>query len=280
MALQQTVNKNLAVGMEGEFYDNSPRRVSTARLVGTDSVVKAKATLTTTGNFSANDTVTVGVQTYTFKAEPASAYDVDLGTDAATSLANLEKAINLTGTAGTTYGTGTLANALCTATATSTTLVVTAKEPGYEGNSIAVAETGSACSFDGETLSGGSAVVNAKIGLAYTSNGTEGEAIVGGSGVFMGIAVNPKEYAIYNNFAASMVLPNGTAGQLCTFGHIFVRVTADVSKGQAAFYNTTDGTIKGGTAGSSVAGHVEIKNSKFEDIAVSAGKIARLELGN
>ena len=280
MALQTTVNKQLAVGMEGEFYDNSPRRVRTARLVGTGEVVKAKATLTTTGNFTANDTVTVGVQTYKFVASPTNAYDVDLGTDAATSLSNLEKAINASGTAGTEYAAGTLKNALCTATATSTTLVVTAIEPGYEGNSIAVAETGSACSFDGETLSGGSAVVNAKIGLAYTSNGTEGEAVVGGSGVFMGIAINPREYANYNNFAASMVLPNGTAGQLRTFGHIFVRVSADVSMGQAAFYNTTDGTIKGGTAGSSVTGHVEIKNSKFVDIAVSAGKIAKLELGN
>jgi hypothetical protein len=282
MALQTTVNKQLAKGMEGEFYDNSPRRVRTYRLVGTDEVVKAKATLTTTGNFSANDTVTVGVQTYTFKAEPSSAYEVLLGASAAASLTNLEKAINGTGTAGTTYGTGTAANALCTAAATSTTLVVTAKNPGYEGNSIAVAETGSASSFSGETLSGGSAVVNAKIGLAYTSNGTEGEAIVGGSGVFLGIAVNPKEFAIYNNFAPSMVLPNGTAGQLCTFGHVFVRVTADISIGQAAYFNTTTGEIKGATAGTDLSGSgfTEIKNSRFVEEAVTAGKIAKLELGN
>ena len=29
MALQTTVNKELAIGMEGEFYDDSPRRLST-----------------------------------------------------------------------------------------------------------------------------------------------------------------------------------------------------------------------------------------------------------
>jgi hypothetical protein len=284
MALQKIVNKQLAVGMEGEFFDNSPKRVRTFAVFGT-AAAKATGTLTTTGNFSASDTVTIGVQTYKFVASlttsPAAVpYEVLLGNSAAASLTNLEKAVNGTGTAGTDYGEGTLANALATAVATDSTLVVTAKAEGVDGNSIATAESSSAASFAAETLTGGTAEAPAKIARAFTYTDVEGKAVIGGTGVFAGIAVNPKEYAMYNNFNASLVLPNGVAGQLCTFGHIFVRVTADISVGQAAFFSNTDGSIKGATAGTSVSGYTEIKNSKFVEVAVTAGKIAKLELGN
>lgn len=279
MALQTTVNKNLAIGMEGEFFDDSPRRVRAYAVFGT-AAAKATGTLSTTGNFSANDTVTIGVQTYKFVASPTNPYDVDLGDNAAESLSNLEKAINGTGTAGTEYASGTAANALVTAVAATATLTVTAKNAGIDGNAIATTETGSACSFAAATLTGGTEDAPAKIARAFTYSDVEGKAVIGGSGVFAGIAVNPKEYAIYNNFNASLVLPNGVAGQLCTFGHINVRVTADVTIGQAAFYSNADGSIKGGTAGSSISGYTEIKNSKFVEINALAGKIARLELGN
>lgn len=281
MALQNTVNKEYAIGMAGEFADDTPRRVSTYKGF-TVKAVKATGTLTGTGNFTASDTVTIGVQTYTFKAEVASAYDVLIGSDLAGSLTNLAKAINGNGTAGTDYGTGTIANVLVTAEATATTVVITAKVAGTSGNSIATTETGSACSFGGATMSGGVDGVNAKIAVAYTSNGTEGEAVVGGDGVFLGIAVNPKEYIRYNNFEATMEVPNGTAVQLCTFGHIFVKVTADVSVGQAGYFNTSTGEIKGATAGTDLSGSgfTEIKNSKFIEISASAGKIAILQLGD
>ena len=277
MALQTTVNKNYAVGMEGEFVDNSPRRVKTFAVFGT-AEAKATGTLTVTGNFTADDTVTIGVQTYKFVASPSDPYDVDLGADAATSLANLEKAVNASGTAGTEYASGTAANALVTATSTATTLVVTAKTAGVIGNTIATTETGSACSFAAATLAGGVDAAEAKIGRAFTYSDVEGKAVIGGSGVFAGIAVNPKEYAIYNNFNASLVLPNGVSGQLCTFGRIFVRVTANVSVGQAAFYSNTDGSIKGATSGSSVSGYTEIANSMFTDRDVLANGIAVLQL--
>lgn len=281
MGFQKQVNKKLALGKVGEFYDDSPRRVTPIKVVGTTSA-KAQATLTTTGNFSANDTVTVGVQTYKFVASlssPAVAYEVVLGASASASLLNLEKAINGTGTAGTEYSTGTEKNALATASATTSTLVVTAKVDGAEGNSVAVAETGSSATFGTDsTLAGGSDEVTAKIGVAFTFN-AEGEAKVGGTGVFMGIAVNPEDYAIYNNFNPTMEIPSGIAGQLCTFGHILVKVTDSVTVGQVAFYNNNDGTIKGGTAGASVAGYTEIKNSKFINFNAGANEIAVLELG-
>lgn len=285
MALQTQVNKELAIGMVGEFSDDSPRRVMTYKGF-TTRAVQASGTLTGTGNFSANETVTIGVQTYTFKStlssSPTVAYEVKIGADLATSLENLAKAINVSGTAGTDYSVGTLANALVTAKATSTTVVVTAKEFGTAGNSIVSTETATNASFGGATLSGGIDGVNARIGVAYTSNGYEGEAVVGGSGVFLGIAVNPKEYIRYNNFEATMDVPGGTAVQLCTFGHIFVKVTANISVGQAGYFNTSTGEIKGATAGTDLSGSgfTEIKNSRFIEKSASAGQVAILELGN
>jgi len=102
--------------------------------------VKASGTVTVTGNFSADDELTIGDDTYTFKAAPSSAYEVDLGADAEESLSNLAAAINGTGTAGTTYGTGTAANDDVSATSTATTLVVTARTAGTSGNSIVFTE--------------------------------------------------------------------------------------------------------------------------------------------
>lgn len=70
-----------------------------------------------TSNVAADDTVVIGDITYTFKAAPSSAYEVDVGGDLDTSIGNLVAAINDSGTAGTTYGTGTVANPYVTAAA-------------------------------------------------------------------------------------------------------------------------------------------------------------------
>ena len=112
---------------------------------------KANLTLTSNGtNVSDGATVTVGSIVYRFKDTMAQAYDVKIGADAATSLANLKKAINATGTAGTEYYAGTLVNAVASAGAiTSTTLVVTALVTGTGGNSIAVGETSATLSWTG-----------------------------------------------------------------------------------------------------------------------------------
>lgn len=85
---------------------------------------------TATGNVSADDTYTVGGVTFTFKAAPAVAGEVDLGADAATSLDNLAAAINGAAGAGTTYievseaNRTKLTNMRAAATETDTTLTV------------------------------------------------------------------------------------------------------------------------------------------------------------
>lgn len=265
MALQKTVNKELAIGTVGEFYDNSPRVVNA--FIGRKNIatqaVKATGTLTATANFSASETVTVGSKTYTFGSSEG---QVAVGADLATSLANLAAAINKDGEV--------------VAVATATTIALTAAEYGTAGNSIATTETATNASFGGATLSGGvnEVVYDGAIAKAYTYATTAGEAQVGGSGLFAGIAVNPKEYAIYNNFNPTLAIPDGIGVSLCTFGHLLVKSATAVTIGQAAFFSTADGSIISGTAGSSISNYIEIKNSKFIIQNAAAGSVAILEL--
>ena len=139
---------------------------STIEVVDLDTAGNGKlatGVLTTTGNFTANDEVTVGTVTYKFVASPSAAYDVDLGGTAAVSLSNLEKAVNGTGTAGTEYAAGTLPNTKVTAVAATATITFTAKDDGTNsgtaGNSIVFTEDtdgGTTWSVSGSgTLTGG-----------------------------------------------------------------------------------------------------------------------------
>lgn len=97
---------------------------------------------TFTSNVAADDTVVIGDKTYTFKAAPSAAYEVDVGTDLETSISNLVAAINLSGTAGTEYGAShAAAHPLVTATGSATVLSLAARGAGAFFNSIYLAAT-------------------------------------------------------------------------------------------------------------------------------------------
>lgn len=101
-------------------------------------------------------TVVIGSITYRFKNTMAQAYDVKRDASSAdTSLANLVKAINGTGTEGTEYFAGTEAHPLVTAGAvTSHASTITANDIGYAGNSI-VSTGATHLTFAAATLVGG-----------------------------------------------------------------------------------------------------------------------------
>ncbi|MGD0791567.1 MAG: flagellin [Terriglobales bacterium] len=112
----------------------------------------------------AGNTVTVGTQTYTFVtalSTTPTANEVLVGATEAASLANLANAINGGSGSGATYGSPTVANASATAavstTGTLSTLTLTAITKGLTGNSIATTETGTANTFGGTLLTGGTA---------------------------------------------------------------------------------------------------------------------------
>jgi flagellar hook protein FlgE len=111
---------------------------------------------------AAGQTVTIGGTTYNFATTitPQSvANTVLIGTDVASTLANLAGAIDAASTggqaAGTTYGTGTVANASATAVSTATTLTLTASQAGAAGNSIVTSTNWTGEAFGATDLSGG-----------------------------------------------------------------------------------------------------------------------------
>lgn len=122
--------------------------------------MQASGTLTAIGQPAANDTVSVGGKTYKFVAagNVAAANDVAIGANTAASLANLAKAINLTGVAGTDYGAGTAINANVSASAAGSVATFTAKQAGAAGNlqPLSVVSAGSNAAVSGANLSGGS----------------------------------------------------------------------------------------------------------------------------
>lgn len=114
-------------------------------------------TLTSDGtNVADGDTFTIGSQVYTFKsAIGTTAYNVLIGASAAASLTNLSQAINGTGTAGTTYPTGTNPNPDVWATnVTSTAFTLQARAPGSGGNK-ALAATSAHLTVSGAAMTGG-----------------------------------------------------------------------------------------------------------------------------
>lgn len=137
----------------------------------------ATGTLTLTDNAGDTETVTIGDRTYTFVTaltEPAEADEVLIGADAGESLDNLVAAINGDEGEGTAYGEGTEAHADVTAArGEGDTMVVTARELGTDGNSIASTETMADGSFGAATLGGGKDVVAATASLGSTDHGLE-----------------------------------------------------------------------------------------------------------
>lgn len=103
------------------------------------------------------------------------------------------------------------------------------------------------------------------IGLAYTIDATDpSKVVLGGSGVFGGIAVNSKEFAV-NGLGASMNFKQYDEVELCTMGRIWLSIAGDVAVGKVACFDPDTGIISPADAGADHTedGLVEIKGSKF-----------------
>lgn len=121
-------------------------------------VGSATGTLTATGNFADNDTVTTGSKVYTLQTTLTNVDgNVLIGATASDSLDNLIAAINLGAGSGTLYAAATTANGFVSAAAgPGDTMDVAALTAGAGGNAIATTETSANASWGGATLSGGS----------------------------------------------------------------------------------------------------------------------------
>ena len=131
-------------------------------LSGTTSAgVKATGVLTASGVFSDGETITVsdGSTTivYTMKtALTGAAYEVLIGASAAASLDNLKSAINGSAGEGTTYGIGTPASPIFTATTnTDTAQTIEANRIGTYANSFTTTETCANAAWGAATMENG-----------------------------------------------------------------------------------------------------------------------------
>lgn len=274
--VQKSVYTAQALGVPGEFYDDSPRRVAPYILRSAAGEIAATGSIAFSGNPADGDTVTVGETTYQFKTDMAAANDIKLGSSQSDSIATLVKVIN-----GTDYYAGTTTpNASASASASGAEVTITAKTAGAAGNSVALAATGSVMSVSGSTLEGGAlSTVLPTVACVFTAGAEDNEAIIGGTGAFRGILVGPKQYANYMNLEATMSLPDGSIGQLATMGHILVKVGNAVSPDDAAVYNNVTGEISGiESSGSAPAGSTKIPNAKFILRSAAAGETAILEI--
>lgn len=125
---------------------------------------KATAVLTGTDVFSDGETIQVGNVTYTMRTaltNGGKAFEVLIGASLAASLDNLKIAINDSGgTEGTEYGVGTYAHPLVTATTnTNTAQTVEAREFGTASHLIGVSEQCANASWGAATLASGAATV-------------------------------------------------------------------------------------------------------------------------
>lgn len=97
-----------------------------------------------------------------------------------------------------------------------------------------------------------------------------GQVNPGGSGMPLGLVVREVNAPMATSVAYTNAVPIGSTATVAVEGDFYVAVTADVTKGQKVFANTTTGAVKGGSAGATVADHVET-NWVFDTSASSGG---------
>jgi hypothetical protein len=185
--IQFGTNPNQGVGFHGA--GPTPQRAGSVQ-AAVPQLTAASGVLTFSEKPSNGDTVTIGATTYTFKTTlTGAANEVLIGANAGAAIANLCSAIGAGAGAGSTYGTGTVANASVTAAASGTGVALTAITPGSAGNAIATTSTGTIASFGAATLAGGTDLTASSGTLTFTGNPLNGETVTIGAVTYVFRAV-------------------------------------------------------------------------------------------
>ncbi len=138
---------------------------ATGVLTSSGALVPAKhggSTLTNdTTNIEAGKIITIGTTVYTFAADPTgNPFEVDLGSDAEDSAANLAAAINADGTDDDEYGAGTTAHPdFYAASSDATTVVIVARVPGDDNNADVTESDDAGWTWTGADIANGVAGV-------------------------------------------------------------------------------------------------------------------------
>lgn len=118
------------------------------------------------------------------------------------------------------------------------------------------------------------------IGCAYTIDATDpSKVVLGGEGVFAGIAVNSKEL-VRNGLGATLALRQYEEIEVCSMGRVWLSIEDTVSVGMAAYFDKATGAISAAAAGQEIEGKTEIKGSKFVEVKGTADEpMVVLQLG-
>lgn len=165
----------------------------------------ATGTLTSSGTRANGETVTIDGLVYTFKTTlGTSAREVVLGGSETANLQNLYDAINRSGTPGTQYTSITDPHPTVRASAASaTTVVVTARIAGSNGNTITTTETGTNLAWGAAALSGGADTGQSRF-----------PEILGASGVLLANGTaTPNTVGVFKTFGTPGVLTGVALGQ-------------------------------------------------------------------
>lgn len=129
----------LEIAASQDLKRGSLVNVNGAQIAATTDGVKASGTITFAANPTADDTITVGTTTLTFKSADPGENEVLIGSDVAATIDNVIAALpdSVTGSK------------------SSGVLTITAVAAGTAGNSIALAKSGSDITVSGATLTGG-----------------------------------------------------------------------------------------------------------------------------
>lgn len=118
------------------------------------------------------------------------------------------------------------------------------------------------------------------VGCVFTQGTADNEAKVGGSGTYLGVLVEPKQYANYNgDLSATLAVKPGTIGEICSMGHIFVKSPTAFAPGYLAEYEPATGVISAIEDTLSSATAVQIPAARFIKISGGANSVGILELG-
>jgi hypothetical protein len=181
---------NASVTASGTLTPSTTLKII-ARLNGTDgnSIVSTE----TSAHLSfATATLAAGTSTvYTFVSALVTAYDVLIGATADDTLTNLMNAINGGSGAGTTYGTGTVANTLVTAGSVAAhAIVISAIDSGASYNTVTTLENSSHLSLSSATLSSGTSTILGNNGIGIATGGMPQESWIVSNCIVSGSANN------------------------------------------------------------------------------------------
>ena len=115
----------------------------------------------------------------------------------------------------------------------------------------------------------------AKVAYAFTST-VEGKAVVGGTGIFVGIACNPKAYANYNgDLSPNVDLKEGTIVELLTKGRILLNVGGAGAIGDGIYFVNATGAIGTGTA---TTGQTQIAGAEIVKYVAGSNGLALVQI--